>query len=69
MTLTEKVRLIQIEEGNEPCFNTIKRRACKQDCCWKEACHEYKTHLLEVCDQEIIRGSTDNVSAGVQAKH
>jgi|GEM_PF-5136181 hypothetical protein len=66
MTLTEKIRLIQIEEGNDPCFNTIKRRGCPQDCCWKEACHEYKVHLLEV--KPTSKRSTDNLSAGERAK-
>jgi hypothetical protein len=52
MERTEQIRKSQVEQGYEPCFNTIKRRACKENCCWKDACHEYKSHVLEITSDE-----------------
>jgi hypothetical protein len=38
MNKTDLIRLIQVKEGNTPCFKTAHNSCDQEDCLWKSDC-------------------------------
>ena len=49
---TQKIRQIQVSEGNQPCFRTGKLYCTYADkCCWASIClEENSSHTIHIFD-------------------